>query len=101
MLTTSALTGFKEYVKRTVSYAKYKVGSTYYSTDNVKVYITSSGTVAIDVTIDHSASGSITVTEIQLYDTSGTLWLSKAESLKRASNQEGIFKRFTIEIKEE
>lgn len=100
MLTASAMTGFKEYVKRTVSYAKYKVGSTYYQTALTKIYTDDSGKVAIEFQAGNEVSGSITVTEVQLYDTSGTLWLTKTENLQRKSSQEAIWYRFTIDIQE-
>ncbi|MCD8011660.1 MAG: hypothetical protein LUG99_00510 [Lachnospiraceae bacterium] len=101
MLTTNALTGLKNYIKRTVSYARYKVGSTYYQTSIEDIYIDdSSGKVIIEFTIDHTLSGTITVTEVQLWDTSGELWLSKSEAITRKDSQSGIFYRFTIDITE-
>ncbi len=100
MLTTTAMTGFKNYVKKTVSYAKYKVGSTYYRTELTDIYIDDDDCVSIDFVIDSTLTGSITVTEIQLYDTGGNLWLSKSESITRKSTQEGIFYRFVIDISE-
>jgi hypothetical protein len=56
--------------------------------------------VAIEFTIDHTVSGDIKVTEVQLYDRSGQLWLSKTENISRKNSQEGIFYRFTIDITE-
>ena len=100
MLTTNALTGIKEYIKRTVSYARYKVGSAYYKADLTDVYIDGSGIVMIDLMIDHTVPGDITVTEVQLFDTSGQLWASKAEHIDRENLKEGIFYRFTISITE-
>lgn len=100
MLTAGAINGFKDYVKRTVAYARYKVGSTYYKTNLTKVYTDSKGKVAIEFQAGNEVSGNITVTEVQLYDTSGNLWLTKAENLQRKSTQEAIWYRFTIDIQE-
>lgn len=100
MLTTAALTGFKEHVKRHVAYARYKVGSTYYKTDITSVYTMSDGKVAIEFEVDHTLSGNITVTEVQIFNTAGELWLSVSENITRKARQEAIFYRFTIEIKE-
>ena len=100
MLTTTALTGLKEYVKRTVAYAQYKIGSTWYRASSLNIYTDASGKVTIDFSIDPQISGAVTVTQVQLYNTSGILWLDKAEGITRKSTQEGIFYRFTIEIKE-
>lgn len=100
MLTAEAINGFKEYVKRTVAYARYKVGSTYYQTKLTKVYTDSKGKVAIEFQAGNEVSGNITVTEVQLYNTSGNLWLSKTENLQRKSTQEAIRYRFAIDIQE-
>ena len=100
MLTADALTGFKEHVKKVVAYAMYKVGSTYYRADVTNIYIDSGGKVAVEFVIDHIVSGDITVTEVQLWNTSGKLWLSKTENISRKDSQEGIFYRFTIDITE-
>lgn len=100
MLTAEAFNGFKEYVKRTVAYARYKVGSTYYQTNLTKVYTDSGGKVSIEFQAGNEVSGNITVTEVQLFNTSGNLWLSKTESLQRKSTQEAIWYRFTIDIQE-
>ena len=40
------------------------------------------------------------MTEVQLWNTSGELWLSKTENISRKDSQEGIFYRFTIDITE-
>ena len=58
------------------------------------------GRVAITFLIDHTISGTITVTEVQLYDHSGRLWASKVESITRKAAQEGILYRFAITITE-
>lgn len=100
MLTASAMTGFKNHVKKTVSHAMYKIGSTYYKAQITDIYVDKSGKVAIDFTMDPTVSGTVNVTEVQLYDRSGALWLSKTENITRKSSQEGIFYRFTIDIKE-
>ena len=101
MLTPAALNGFKDHVKKTVAYAKYKVGSTYYRADLKDITIDSEGKVLIEFTVDHTVPGNITVTEVQLYNRSGELWLSKVESISRRDSQEGVYYRFKINIYEE
>ena len=59
-------------VKDDVSYARYKVGSTWYQTDIQSAEILSDGRVEVTFTIDHTVSGNITVTGIELYDRNGT-----------------------------
>lgn len=100
MLTVAALNGFKEHVKKTVSYARYKIGGTYYKTDISNVYVNREGKVAIEFSVDHTVPGNITVTEVQIFNTAGELWLTVGENITRKSSQEAIFYRFTLEIKE-
>ena len=100
MLTASAMAGFKNHVKQVVAYAKYKIGSSYYKANITDIYMDSGGKVVIDFTIDPAQSGSVTVTEVQLFDTSGALWLTKTENITRKSDQNGIFYRFKIDIRE-
>ena len=99
MLTSAALTGYRNYTKRVVSYAKYKIGSTYYESKIESVKTLSSGIVEISFMIELE-SGSGTVSEVQLYNTDNELWLSKAESLKLSDVSEGFLYVVRLDIKE-
>ena len=100
MLTANALSGIKDYIRKTISYAMYKIGSTYYSVPIASAEVTADGCVTVSVTISHEDAGNITVSEIQLYDNNGQLWLSKAENITRTSVQEGILYRFKFSVNE-
>lgn len=100
MLTADAMNGFKDHVKKTVSHAMYKIDKSYYRAEITDIYVDSTGKVAIDFSIDPAMSGTVKITEVQLYNNSGKLWLSKTENITRKSTQEGVFYRFTIEITE-
>ena len=99
MLTSTALQGYRDYTKRAVSYARYKIGSTWHETKIQSIKILSTGVVEIAFMIELS-SGSGTVTEVQLYDTGGQLWLSKSESLKMSNVSEGFLYVVRLDIKE-
>ena len=99
MLTSTALAGYRNYTKRIVAYAKYKIGSTYYKTGIESVKVLSSGIVEISFMIELD-SGSGTVTEVQLYNTDNELWLSKTESLKLSDVSEGFLYVVQLDIKE-
>lgn len=99
MLTSAALTGYRNYTKRVVSYAKYKIGSTYYESKIESVKTLPSGIVEISFMIELE-SGSGTVSEVQLYNTDNELWLSKAESLKLSDVSEGFLYVVRLDIKE-
>jgi hypothetical protein len=98
MLTTAAINGFKAHIDRTIAYAKYKIGSTYYQAVIHKKEVLPDGRVAVYFTIN--TTGAATITEVQLYDTSGQLWASKAESISVSSAQQGVLYRFTFAIQE-
>lgn len=100
LLTSAAIEGYKNYTKKVLAYAQYKVGTTYYKAPIVDVSTLSTGRIAADVLIDHTIDGDITVTELQLYDSNNQLWLSKPESISRKNVQEGILYRFTFNITE-
>ena len=100
MLTNTALTALKNCIKDNIAFAKYKVGSNYYTAEIRSAYIMADGRVAITFIIDHTVSGNITVTEVQLYDHNGSLWANKAESITRRDVQEGILYRFAFTITE-
>lgn len=101
MLSAAALNGFRNHVKNTVAYAKYKIGSTYYESKITDITISNDGKVKIEFTLNPSVSGEVKVTEVQLYNTSGELWWNKTENLTKKSRQEGIYYRVTINILEE
>ena len=100
ILTAAALQGYKQYTERVIAYARYKVGSTYYTTGKPEISIQADGTITADIIIDNSVGTSVTVTELQLWDIYGNLWASKAESITRSSVQEGILYRFRFTITE-
>lgn len=101
MLSTYALNGLREYVKSTLAYAKYKIGSTYYQEKLTDVTVRSDGKVRVEFTINPTVKGEIKIAEVQLYNTAGQLWWSKTESITRKTSQEGIYYRVTINITEE
>ena len=101
MLTSNAISGYRNYTMRTVSYARVKAGGTWYKLPIQEVTVTSSGVVEIAIQIDASVTGATTVTEIQLWDTAGNLWASKAVSLSMSSVAEGFAYVFQLAIREE
>ena len=100
LLTTEAIEGYKDYTKKTIAYAQYKAGGTYYKAKISSVSVLPDGRLAVDFLIDHTVPGDINVTEVQLYNTNNKLWLSKPESILRKDVQEGILYRFKFTIQE-
>lgn len=98
MLTAAAINSFKAHIDRTIAYAKYKIGATYYQAPIHKREVLSDGRVAVYFTIN--TTGAATIAEVQLYDTSGQLWTTKPENIEVASVQNGVLYRFTFSIQE-
>lgn len=80
----------RQEIKNDIAYARYKVGSTWYKTSIVDATILADGRVEIRFVVDHTVSGNITVTAIELYDHGGTRVASKTVSITRQDVQEGI-----------
>lgn len=100
MLTSNAITGFRNYVKRTIGKAKYRAAGNFYDATITEIRTDTDGKVSIDLILNPPISGTATVTLVQLYDTSGELWLETSTNITRKSDQNGIFYRFTINIYE-
>jgi len=100
MLTATALRGYKEYTRVTISYARYRVGNTYYRAPIQSMDYIADGRLAVKFLIDHTVPGNITVTEIQLFDTNNNLWLAKPENIMREDVTAGILYRFTFDFRE-
>lgn len=100
MLDNTFFEDFRQFVKRRIGYAMYKVGSIYYKAAITKVYTDGEGRVAVEFMAGEELTGDIKVTEVQLYNTSGLRWLSKTENIERRSTQESIWYRFTFKITE-
>ncbi len=98
MLTADAMNGFKDHVKKTVSHAMYKINSSYYRAEITDIYVDSTGKVAIDFTIDPTMSGTVKIAEVQLYNRSGKLWLTKTENITRKSTQEVCFTALLLKL---
>lgn len=99
LLTNNALSGYREYTKRIIAYARYKIGSQYYKVPIHDIKI-NNGTIEVSFMIEPEISGAVTITEVQLFDNNNNLWLSKAEKLVKEAAQEGFYYLIKINIKE-
>ena len=80
----------REAVRDDVSYARYKVGNAWYTAAIQSSTILADGRIEITFLIDHTVSGNITVTGIELYDHNDTRMAYKTVSITRADATEGI-----------
>ncbi len=77
-------------MKNDISYARYQVGSTWYPAKIEKADVLADGRVEATFIIDHTVSGDITVTGVELYDHSGRRIGGKTVNITRANATEGI-----------
>lgn len=100
VLSTKALTGYRDYTKRVLSYAKYRIGSTYHKIPIDEIKIISSNRMVIYLTLNPDVSQEVIIKEVQIYDTDNEIWLSASENLPLKPVQEGLLYSFEIEFKE-
>ena len=77
-------------IKNDIASARYKVGNSWYTAKIEKAEILADNRIEVTFVIDHTVSGNITITGIELYDHNGTRIGSKDVSITRADATEGI-----------
>ena len=101
MLTAAAIRGFKEHTRVDIDRATYKVGGTYHDAKILSKDYMGDGRLAVKILIEPPETGTVTVSEIRLYDTSGNIWLQKTENVVKEDVTAGILYRFTFDFKED
>lgn len=80
----------RKQIKNDVSYARYKVGDNWYTAPIENAVVLENGCVEVTFIIDHTVTGNITVTAVELYSRNGVRIGSKSVSITRADATEGI-----------
>ena len=86
LLTETALADMREYIKRRIDHAQYKLGSVWHKEYLESVTI-NGNVVKIKFMIEPDTAG--TVTQVQLIDTDSQVWYDKSVRLKMADVSEG------------
>ncbi|MDQ7790232.1 MAG: hypothetical protein U1D96_05455 [Eubacteriales bacterium] len=97
MLTPTALSKFRDFIKKKVSYGRYRVGSTFYTVPIHEVVI-EGDKVYVYLLIDHNAAG--TVNRCQLFDVSNELFADKTDISIAKDDTQGVLVRFSFLIQE-
>jgi hypothetical protein len=100
ILTAQAIEGYKKHTERTIQRARYRIGSAFYDAPIHRRERMPDGRVAIYFSITPGTSGSVTIREVQLLDTSNSVWASKVEDIALGGAQEGVLYRFAFDFKE-
>lgn len=98
MLTTQAFADFRNFVKRRVGRAQYRVGSTWYDAPIVDAAIISDGTVRIKSQIAHGAA--CTIAEVRLLNTENAVWAAKTVNVVIESASTNLLQWFDFNITE-
>lgn len=80
----------RKQIKNDVSYARYQVGGNWYTARIEDAVVLDSGRIEVTFVIDHTVTGNITVTAVELYNRNGERIGSKAVSITRSDATEGI-----------
>lgn len=89
-LDSAYLAAKRQQIRDDIAYARYKVGSTWYTASIQNATVLNDGRVEVTFLIDHTVSGNITVTGVELYDRNGVRIGSRTVSIARADATEGI-----------
>lgn len=84
------LDGKRQQIKNDVSYARYKVGDNWYRANIESAVVLDSGRIEVTFVIDHTVTGNITVTAVELYNRNGVRIGSKDVQITRGDATEGI-----------
>ena len=99
MLDTAGLADYRDFTKKRIAYARYRVGSTYTKVYLSSVTILSNGVVRAQLNIN-SGGSSMTVNRVELWNSAGELFAHEDVSITINSGQTGILYWFDFNIKE-
>ena len=98
MLTTAAFVDLRNYIKRRIAKAQYRVGSTWYNAPIVETVITSAGIVRVKSQIAHGAP--CTIAEVRLINTEQQVWASKVVNVVLETATTNLLQWFDFNITE-
>ena len=98
MLTAAAITDLREFIKRQILYAEYRIGSTYYRADISETEITAGGIVRIKIPITQPTP--VTINQVRLISVYSQVWASKDISVTTNALQTHYLQWFDFNITE-
>lgn len=99
MLDAAAFTDLRGYIKRRIAGAKYRVGTTYYTTSLNDITILPNGTVRAQLSI--IPGGTVTINRVELFNSDGNLWAHQDVSITISTGQTGVLYWFDFTVTEE
>ena len=98
MLTTAAFVDLRNYIKRRIAKAQYRVGSTWYNAPIVETVITSAVIVRVKSQIAYGAP--CTISEVRLINTEQQVWASKVVNVVLETATTNLLQWFDFNITE-
>jgi hypothetical protein len=99
MLDAAAFTDLRGYIKRRIASARYRIGSTYYTTILNDISILQDGTVRSQLSI--IPGGTVTINRVELYNSDSNLWAHQDVSITISTGQTGVLYWFDFAVTEE
>ena len=100
MLDAAGFIDLRNYIKRRINYARYRVGSTWTKTELSSVEVLANGTVRAQMNVN-SGGSSITVNRVELYNNEQELWAHQDCNITLTPGQTGILFWFDFTLREE
>lgn len=98
MLTTAAFTDLRDFIKRQITYAEFRIGVTYYRAEISETEITAGGVVRVKIPITYPTPA--TITQVRLYSYLNQVWASKDVSVSTNALQTHYLQWFDFNITE-
>lgn len=98
MLDPAAFTDLRNFIKLRIASARYRVGSTFYTTALNDITILGSGTVRALLSI--APGGTVTINRVELTNSDGNLWAHQDVSITISTGQTGVLYWFDFTITE-
>jgi hypothetical protein len=99
MLDPAAFADLRGFIKRRIAYARYRVGSTYYTAKINDIIILGSGIVRVQLSI--IPAGTVTINRVELYNSDGERWAHQDVSIIISTGQTGVLYWFDFTVREE
>jgi hypothetical protein len=98
MLDAAAFTDLRNFIKKRIAGARYRIGSTFYEATLNDITILENGTVRALLSV--SPGGTVTVNRVELYNSDGDLWAHQDVSINLETGQTGVLYWFDFTVTE-
>lgn len=97
-LATAAFVDLRDFIRRRVLNARYRVGSTFYTVPVIDVTVRPDGVVRAQISI--RPTGTVTITRVELLSNANELWAYQDVSITISTGQTGVLYWFDFTVKE-